>query len=870
MSIIFQILKITYRSGKNLANRVAFKHLIKMPKQRKQAGVSPRSRFTDGVGGARSRETKHAKLGNGAQSRKAKDEAAQSSSKFIMFLLTSLMISIPLMIMWYQHVLRSAVKTPLSAPLTIASDASSAAKSPGRFWGTYRPGVYFGLKTRSPKSPVVGLMWFRQPTSPSQNPDLKFRHTCEQGDGLDKYGWIEHDGVNFGIQDIFDGPFQIKTAFAKSGGGLQGGDWSASISVRYKDGVDTTKEKKTLSLMFYFALDGQGSIEPILDGNQLLGIKGTTEELGKFVLRFPQPTKVRMNNYLVSYTPGLHAIKDLVMRRLKYHELKKKIQLLGLVGNDQQTIAASPDKMANIIVYQVTVEPPYIMDVVFESGSKADREKELAGSELTSLVQSFSNNFNQRFEEKFGLIEKGYAPDEVAFAKATMSNMIGGIGYFYGSSVVQSKHNTEPVAYWTAPLYTAVPSRSFFPRGFLWDEGFHNLLISKWDPYISVDIIGHWLDLMNADGWIPREQILDSEARSKVPAEFVVQHDTNANPPTFFLPLQSILRDGSSVIPKKEFTSFLKHIYPRLAKWFQWFNTTQYGPVPTSYRWKGRDSKTNRELNPKTLTSGFDDYPRASHPSSEERHIDLRCWMALASSVMVEIGKTIGLPYDQYEHTLHVLTNNALLEKLHWSPKAKMFSDFGNHTARVLLERPHPPPRQPGQQPVQMEMVRVVKSKFGPTNKYVNSFGYVSLFPFLLHILDPNSDKLGKTLTDMKNPDMLWTNYGLRSLSKSDPLYMKHNTEHDPPYWRGAVWINVNYLALRALHHYANVPGPYAAQAKEIYSELRANVVSNIIKQYNRSGYVWENYNDITGKGQGCHPFTGWSALVVLMMSESY
>lgn len=133
------------------------------------------------------------------------------------------------------------------------------------------------------------------------------------------------------------------------------------------------------------------------------------------------------------------------------------------------------------------------------------------------------------------------------------------------------------ISYWPAELYTAVPCRPSFPRGFLWDEGFHQLIIwwvsransilyelhhlhhyhfscveiqfkfmsafswlhktywhslqtnnlwylnmlyvilctlltRRWDIHISLDIIGHWLDLMNVDGWIPREQILGDEA----------------------------------------------------------------------------------------------------------------------------------------------------------------------------------------------------------------------------------------------------------------------------------------------------------------------------------------------------------------------
>lgn len=72
------------------------------------------------------------------------------------------------------HFVRNAI-FPRNEPLSEESDnlitplkAPSAVKSLGtgedmeRYWGSYRSGYYLGMKTRAPKSPIAGLMWFQQ------------------------------------------------------------------------------------------------------------------------------------------------------------------------------------------------------------------------------------------------------------------------------------------------------------------------------------------------------------------------------------------------------------------------------------------------------------------------------------------------------------------------------------------------------------------------------------------------------------------------------------------------------------------------------------------------------------------------------------
>ena len=160
----------------------------------------------------------------------------------------------------------------------------------------------------------------------------------------------------------------------------------------------------------------------------------------------------------------------------------------------------------------------------------------------------------------------------------------------------------EPTLSKSGPLITGVPSRSFFPRGFLWDEGFHQLLVVEWDPRLTMKVLKHWFHRMDEKGWIPREQIR-AEALSKVPKQFQVQSPDVANPPALLLSIERLVEiadqslsqeissngfaENVSIDLHNSVYEFLNDVRPYLIRWYKWLKTTQSGPSYGTFRWRG-------------------------------------------------------------------------------------------------------------------------------------------------------------------------------------------------------------------------------------------------------------------------------------------
>jgi mannosyl-oligosaccharide glucosidase len=617
------------------------------------------------------------------------------------------------------------------------------------------------------------------------------RHTCEQDEGMAGYGWTAYDIRKGGMQIINDtgNKLDLFTQFAKVSDDECGGKWG--LRVKGIPRANARDHQKTTTIFYLASEDSNSRIEcteghKFNPSNSDVVCDGTTLGLRNFKLQIPDH---RADSDSLSRT----SVKSLTVPADTLWQAKS-IFTNELKGGDSHEgmIADNPGE-GNLHFVQKRFEGCFEFDVLFSSDSISDA---MTSSSLTEGIQDALSTFSERFQSVYSPQSPFQDEQHIKFSQSLLSNLMGGIGYFYGTSKVDVSSTLEYAEthqnFWEKaasarsravveeqgpyPLFTAVPSRPFFPRGFLWDEGFHLQVFLDWDMDLTLEIVSSWFDMMDENGWIAREQILGPEARSKVPSEFQTQYQHYANPPTLFLVVQAFVARLSGVLPFSGAPSLylsdpatgkaiLKAIYPKMKKHYDWFCRTQAGnlknyQLPGSdfsqgYRWRGR---TPQHI----LTSGLDDYPRAQPPHPEETHVDALCWVGSMAVALGKISAFLGEKEDQKMFSKHETDVVRSIDGIHWSEPDQAYCDTtvvdGNRVEKVCHK------------------------------------GYISLFPFLVGLMGPDHSHLEAVLDLIRDPEELWSPYGLRSLSPKDKYYGT-----DENYWRGPVWININYMVMQRL-----------------------------------------------------------------------
>lgn len=776
-------------------------------------------------------------------------------------------------------------------------------------WGPYNSGRYLGIRPRIPESLLSGLMWFNVD---SQLGVGQARDFYEQGDNMARANWVQFDPRLGGRQVIHDNDCHINITidFVKSENGR---NWAVKIKLVPHAGHESVKT----SFVWYSGLQGERKSDGTNVANEGVlkldiprnenGYKGTvklsgfSEELGLFEIKINDGGDHTKNKHPSAPKGTMKALNPKRTHHLSLRVPNPSVwQNRGIfmtllkdsVQDILSTYAEETDKFPPHVVYNIRnmnnyegnlhfvqkmFEGEAEFDVIYTDVASPPTER-FTFETIQSRIDEVLSRVNRKFRKNFQLHK--FLDRQQEFGQEMLSGLLGGLSYFYGDQLVDRQSAIDADEFLVNDddfddgeteipklkgdlegpyeLFTLVPSRPFFPRGFYWDEGFHLLPLLKYDSDLALEIIKSWFNLIDDDGWIAREQILGAESRSRVPAEFQVQSPAIVNPPTLMLAFTYLLDSsqrykfdeavdlgegdlksdiGQVVLNNPEMlANYTRQIYPKLKLHFDMFRRTQQGSVEEfnrgqnkeAYRWRGRTVSHS-------LASGIDDYPRPLPLDVAELNVDLLCWMGVMTRSIRMIAGILELKEDE-QHFAKVESNIIdNLAALHWSEEHKAYCD-----ASVDDDDEH---------------------------ILVCHKGYVSLFPFLTKMVPAESvDKIESIVDNLTDPEELWSDYGIRSLSKADEFYRTGEN-----YWRSPVWININYLILENLQHYHEITKPYASrQLKEkiekAYSELRQNLIKNVYQQWEKTGFVWESYDDQTGANKGAKNFLGWTSTVLLMM----
>ncbi|KAL8867445.1 MAG: hypothetical protein Q9198_008511, partial [Flavoplaca austrocitrina] len=360
------------------------------------------------------------------------------------------------------------------------------------------------------------------------------------------YGWTSYDTRIGGVYLVNDtgNKVDIVTQFSKP----TEGNWGLRVTSLPRENAATYQQT---SLFFYIGLEwAEATMKCVKRVSGGIACTGTTSDSGDFNILILDHQADGSSSALTT-VKSMTAAAEGIWRTKSILSQELKRRSPGQVSLEDQP------GQGNLHFVQKTFKGAFEFDVFFSPDSNTI----MTSDGLTQAITDGRKGFQERFSSMYAPQEPFTTAEYSRFSQYLLSNLIGGIGYFYGKSRVDTSspeaYSENDPTFWEKAaaarahavveddgpheLFSAVPSRPFFPRGFLWDEGFHLQVVIDWDMDVALEIVSSWFRLMNDDGWIAREQILGPEARSKVPPEFQIQYPHFANPPTLFLVVAAFL-----------------------------------------------------------------------------------------------------------------------------------------------------------------------------------------------------------------------------------------------------------------------------------------------------------------------------------------
>jgi putative isomerase len=229
-----------------------------------------------------------------------------------------------------------------------------------------------------------------------------------------------------------------------------------------------------------------------------------------------------------------------------------------------------------------------------------------------------------------------------------------------------------------------------------------------------------------------------------------------------------------------------------------------YPQLASNHRWFWANTRTGSGLCTWTTVDSWDTSPRWDEKVSAA--LDLNCWLFLDRIELAAMAESIGKADEASEWRREAEELRKAINDVHFSSKQGLFNDVLEDQSLSTCLTP------------------------------------VIFWPMWTGVA--REDQIEAAIASLKDPKVFGSKWPIPSVATSHPAFRARD------YWRGPVWINLNWMTIRGLQRYGR---------REAADALREKTLDLVA----RTAILHEYYDPTDGSGLGS-PHYGWTAALYI------
>ena len=314
------------------------------------------------------------------------------------------------------------------------------------------------------------------------------------------------------------------------------------------------------------------------------------------------------------------------------------------------------------------------------------------------------------------------------------------------------------------PCRWTTPDRVPHRRMWLWDSAFHAMAITTYDGELAKDALRAVFAMQREDGLIATMMTPDDCGNTTQP--------------------QVLAWAVWSIYQKTGDKAFLEESVNALERYLTWDMENRDNNKNGLLEWFTEPDYTSCKCG----ESGWDNSPRFEF-DEEMDAVDFSAFMCHDAEYLAKIYTVLGNEAQANKWNDVSAKMKAKINELLWDEETGAYYD------RLMSG----------------ELTKVLTP--------------ASFFPMLTRV--PTREQAEKMVKTLTNPDLLWTEMPLPTVSKTHYMY-------STDMWRGGVWLNLNYFVYVGLKRYG---------FDDVANELREKILEAILKWYKKTGTISEFYD---------------------------